>query len=68
MYSNNMVNFQESTTILNAHTKKSLETYRMHLVYVYVCMCVCVCVCVSKREREREREREVEIWINQTLN
>ena len=24
MYSNNIVNFQESTTILNAHTKKSL--------------------------------------------
>ena len=32
MYSNNIVNFQELTTILNAHTKKSLETYRMHLV------------------------------------
>ena len=27
MYSNNIVNFQESTTILNASTKKSLETY-----------------------------------------
>ena len=32
MYSNNIVNFQESTTILNAHMKKSLETYRMPLV------------------------------------
>ena len=33
MYSNNIVNFQESTTILNAGTnKKSLETYRMHRV------------------------------------
>ena len=32
MYSNNILNFQESTTILNAHTKKSLETYHMHLV------------------------------------
>ena len=32
MYSNNIVNFQEFTTILNARTKKSLETYRMHLV------------------------------------
>ena len=32
-----IVNFQESTTILNAHTKKSLETYRMHLVFdIYV--------------------------------
>ena len=33
MYSNNIVNFQESMTILNACIKKSLETYRMHLVY-----------------------------------
>ena len=32
MYSNNILNFQESMTILNACTKKSLETYRMHLV------------------------------------
>ena len=32
MSSNNIVNFQESTTIFNAHTKKSQETYRMHLV------------------------------------
>ena len=32
MYSNNIVHFQESTTILNARAKKSLETYRMHLV------------------------------------
>ena len=28
------------------HTKKSLETYRMHLVHMYTCVCVCVCVCV----------------------
>ena len=32
MYSNNIVNFQEIMTILNAHTKKSLETYHLHLV------------------------------------
>ena len=30
MYSNNILNFQESTTILNACTKKCLETYWMH--------------------------------------
>ena len=30
MYSNNIVNFQESTTILNACKKKCLETYWMH--------------------------------------
>ena len=29
MYSNNIVNFQESTTNLNACTKKSLKTYWM---------------------------------------
>ena len=33
MYSNNRLNFQESTTILNACTKKSLETFWMHHVY-----------------------------------
>ena len=33
MYSNNIVNFQESTSILNACIKKSLETYWMHQVY-----------------------------------
>ena len=32
MYSNNIVNFQESTTISNASTKKSLGTYWMHHV------------------------------------
>ena len=35
MYSNKILNFQESTTILNAQCEKSLKTYRMHLVYVY---------------------------------
>ena len=33
MYSNNILNFQESMSILNAHTK-SLETYWMHHVYI----------------------------------
>ena len=37
MYSNNILNFHESSTILNDYTKKSLETYRMHLViYIYI--------------------------------
>ena len=35
MYSNNIENFQESTAILNAHAKKSLETYWMHHVLKY---------------------------------
>ena len=34
MYSNNIVNFQVSTTILNTCTKKSLETYWIHHVYL----------------------------------
>ena len=33
MYSNNILKFQESTKILNAYTKKSLETYWMHHVF-----------------------------------
>ena len=33
MYSNNIVIFQVSTTILNAPYEKSLETYGMHLVF-----------------------------------
>ena len=41
MYSNNIVNFQVSTTIRNACTKKVWKH-----IYMYVCMCVCVCVCV----------------------
>ena len=32
MYSNKILNFQESTTILNACTKKCLEPYQMHHV------------------------------------
>ena len=37
MYSNNIMNFQGSTTILNACTKKkkNLETYWMHQVFDY---------------------------------
>ena len=36
MYRNNIVNFQESTTILNACTNKSLENYWRHYVYIYI--------------------------------
>ena len=32
MYTNNIVHFQESMTILNACAKKSLETYWRHHV------------------------------------
>ena len=41
IYSNNIVNFQESTTILNACTKKSLETYwRQHVQHFTRCLFV----------------------------
>ena len=46
MYSNNILNFQEPTTILNAYTKKSLETYRMHRVYIYTIIIICVHLCM----------------------
>ena len=36
IYSNNILNFQESRPVLNSHTQKSLETYRMPLVYIYI--------------------------------
>ena len=63
MYSNNILNFQESTTILNACTKKSVNlSYAPRMcmsgcIYMflrmYVCMYVCLhiyiylCLCVS---------------------
>ena len=53
MYSNNILNFQEFRTILNACTKKSGNTT---IIYMYI---------YTLREREteieRERERETEI-------
>ena len=35
MYSNNIVNFQESTPILNAHTKKSGNLLNLPCIYIY---------------------------------
>ena len=56
MYSNNIVNFQESTTILNACTKKVWKliegtTYMYIYIYIYIYIYVCVCVCVYNRNR-----------------
>ena len=47
MHSNRLLNFQEFMTISNAHTKKSLEIYRMHLIHIYMFVCIGVCVCVT---------------------
>ena len=53
VYSNNIVNFQESTTILNACTKKSGNLMNAPRIFVCVCarvyMCVRVCVCTPVR-------------------
>ena len=37
MYGNNILNFQVSAAILNAHTKKSLGAYPKHLVFLVIC-------------------------------
>ena len=46
MYSNNVLNSQESATILNACIKKSGNLLNAPPIYVCVYMCVCMCVCV----------------------
>ena len=64
MYTNNIVNFQDSTTILNARTKKSgnllnapcmcirlLQHNLLFMCVSFFCISVCVCVCVCVRER-----------------
>ena len=59
MYSNNIVNFQESTTILNASTKKNVESYWIH----HVCQfCVDIRYCLedlpgSMNDRDGLKER-----------
>ena len=46
MYSNNILNFQESTTILNAHTKKVWKlivfTSYLYIVLNNICLSMCV--------------------------
>ena len=49
IYSNNILNFLESATILNGNTKNvwNLIVYTPYIyIYIYMCVCVCVCVCV----------------------
>ena len=36
MYSNNILNFQETTTISNSCTKKSVKTYWIHHIHIYI--------------------------------
>ena len=42
MSSNNILNSQESTTILNARRKKIWKLIEC-TIYIYIYMCVCVC-------------------------
>ena len=46
MYSNNILNFQESTRIVNAFTKKVWKLIE-GISYVYICVRVCVCVVIE---------------------
>ena len=46
IYSNDILNFQESTTILNACIKKSGNLLNTPRIYIYIYIYVCVCVCV----------------------
>ena len=45
MYSNNIVNFQESLTILNVRTKK--KVWKLIEGTTYICVCVCVYVILN---------------------
>ena len=52
MYSNNILNFQESTTVLNTCTKRNLEiiegtTYIYIYIYIYTYLCENMYVCVN---------------------
>ena len=46
MYSNIIVNLQESSTILDACKKVWKLIGGTTHIYIFVCVCVCVCVCV----------------------
>ena len=44
MYNNNIVNFQESTTILNACTKKSGNLLKAPRIYIYIYIYIEECI------------------------
>ena len=48
MYSNNIVNFQESTTILNARTKKSGNLLKAPRIYIYIYIYIYTYICEKK--------------------
>ena len=59
MYSNNILNLQESTKILNA-LKKRMETYRIHLVHKdgFGIKLPMVVDMLYKKERQTERKKK----------
>ena len=64
MYSNKILNFQESMTILNACTKtvwKLIEctTYIYIYIYIYVYIYICVCVCLYMCIREKWKKNPI---------
>ena len=72
MYSNNILNFRESTTNFNACTKHSGKLlnaprttkqddnkYISIYIYIYIYVCVCVCVCVREREIKTRKQKGI---------
>ena len=47
MYSNSILNFQESTAILNARTKKSGNLLNVSRIYIYIYIYIYIQVCRS---------------------
>ena len=48
MYDNNILNFQESTTILNASTKKSGKLLNVLCIYIYIYMVIIIVIIIVK--------------------
>ena len=60
IHSNNILNSQESTTILNAYTKK---VWKLIVCTSYLCIYIYIYI-ERERERDRKRAREKEIgWL-----
>ena len=57
MYSNNILNFQESTTTLNARTKKSGNLLNTPRIYTYVCVHSFSATAISMRFSHAPRKK-----------
>ena len=66
MYNNNILNFQESTTILNACKKKVWKLIKGTLyiyIYLYIYICIYICVCMRVRVCVCEKQNSEDILI-----